>query len=68
MLREALQGFGPIESIVASEHYQDNLTWYCKFTAHEAAELATIAAPNPDLYKYTFIAYRDCDPYDGRGW
>ena len=72
MLRAALQRFGPIESIVASEHsnkeYQVNSTWYCKFTAHEAAEQATIAAPNLGLCKYAFIAYRDYDPYDGRGW
>ena len=68
MLRAALQRFGPIETIVASEHSQVDLTRYCKFTAHEAAEQATIAAPNLGLCKYAFIAYRDYDPYDGRGW
>ena len=39
-----------------------------KFTTHEAAEQARIAAPNLDVCTYAFIAYRDYDRYDDRGW
>jgi len=66
MLRAALQRFGSIESIVAPKG--SNKVHQVKFTAHKAAKQATIAAPNLDLCKYAFIAYRDYDPYDGRGW
>ena len=64
MLRAALQRFGPIESVVGpawNKHYS------VKFTTHEAAEQATVAAPNLDVCKYAFIAYRDYE-YDDRGW
>ena len=39
-----------------------------KFATHSAAEQAAIAAPKLGLCKYALIAYRDYDPYDGRGW
>ena len=39
-----------------------------KFTIHDAAKQAEIAAPKLGVCKYAFIAYRDYDPYDGRGW
>ena len=39
-----------------------------KFAAHEAAQRAADAAPELGVCKYAFVAYRDYDPYDGRGW
>ena len=39
-----------------------------KFATHDAAEQAVIAAPKLGVCKYAFIAYRDYDPYDERGW
>ena len=66
MLRAALQRFGSIESIVAPKG--SNKEYQVKFTTHDAAEQATVAAPNLDVCKYAFIAYRDYDRYDDRGW
>ena len=39
-----------------------------KFALHQAAKQAVTAAPKLGLCKYAFIAYRDYDPYNGRGW
>ena len=39
-----------------------------KFATHDAAEQAVIAAPKLGVCKYAFIAYRDYDLYDERGW
>ena len=66
MLQAALQRFGPIESIVAPKGA--NKEYQVRFTTHEAAEQAAVAAPNLDVCKYAFIAYRDYDRYDDRGW
>ena len=66
VLRAALQRFGSIESIVAPKG--SNKEYQVKFTIHDAAEQAKIAAPNLGVCTYAFIAYRDYDRYDDRGW
>ena len=65
-LQAALQRFGTIEYCAAPEG--SILEYRVKFAAHEAAEQAEIEAPKLGMCKYAFIAYRDYDPYDGRGW
>ena len=66
MLKDTLQQFGAIESCVAPEG--SVMQYRVKFEAHQAAEQAASAVPNLDLYKSAFIAYRDYDRYDDRGW
>lgn len=66
MLKDTLQQFGAIESCVAPEG--SVMQYRVKFEAHQAAEQAASAVPTLDMYKSAFIAYRDFDPYDGRGW
>ena len=65
-LRAALQQFGTIQSCAAPDG--PVLEYLVRFAAHEAAEQAAKAAKQLGLCKYAFIAYRDYDPYDGRGW
>ena len=65
-LRSKLQQFGEIQYCQAPggavrEHR-------VKFMAHQAAEQAAAEAPKLAVCKYAFVAYRDYDPYDGRGW
>jgi hypothetical protein len=65
-LRAALQRFGTIEYCAAPEG--SIMQHRVKFATHDAAEQAVIAAPKLGVCKYAFIAYRDYDPYDERGW
>ena len=65
-LRAALQRFGTIEYCAAPEG--SIMQHRVKFATHSAAEQAKIDAPNLGICKFAFIAYRDYDPYDGRGW
>ena len=62
----ALQQFGTSEYCAAPEG--SIMQHRVKFATHSAAEQAKIDAPNLGLCKYALIAYRDYDPYDGRGW
>ena len=65
-LRAALQRFGTIEYCAAPEG--SIMQHRVKFATHSAAEQAKIDAPNLGVCKFAFIAYRDYDPYDERGW
>ena len=65
-LRAALQRFGTIEYCAAPEG--SIMQHRVKFATHDAAEQAVIAAPKLGVCKYAFIAYRDYDRYDDRGW
>ena len=65
MLAEVLQRFGPIEHVVGPASWSNVAR--VKFTTHEAAEQATVAAPNLGVCKYAFIAYQST-PWDDRGW
>ena len=65
-LRAALQRFGTIEYCAAPE---GSITQHrVKFTTHDAAEQAKIEEKNLGVCKFAFIAYRDYDLYDERGW
>ena len=44
------------------------LEYLVRFTAHESAKQAANEAQKRGLCKYAFIAYRDYDQYDDRGW
>ena len=65
-LRAALQQFGTIQSCAAPAG--PVLEYLVRFTAHEAAKQAAKEAQKRGLCKYAFIAYRDYDQYDDRGW
>ena len=72
-IKQALEGFGTIESCVANE--QSSLPYRVKFKAHVAAEQVVAVAPKVEgLYEYVFVGYNS-RPYDaldvegeGRGW
>ena len=74
-IKQALEGFGTIESCVANE--QSSLPYRVKFKLHAAAEQVIADAPKVEgLYEYVFVGYNS-RPYDdldstpsgeGRGW
>ena len=59
-----LQQFGVIESYSAGT----NAEYRVKFKVHRDAERAAAEAPKLGVCKKAFIAFRDYDAYDDRGW
>ena len=65
-LKAHLKRFGQVQHCEAPEGAIKQ--HQVKFADHEAAQRAAAAAPALGVCKYAFVAYRDYDSYDERGW
>ena len=67
-IKRKLQKFGTIEYCRAPVHTEGIMLHRVKFATHDMAKQAAGKAPELEVCKFSFIAYRDYDLYDIRGW